>query len=134
MILFADGPWAQLLVAAAMIVLTATLLLRLYRYQARQKRRSTRPFPRRDPADADIPPPQADAWAGREVHFHELVRDLSARLDSKMVALGHLIREADRAAARLEAALDRASPAETPPPHDPAPDTRNRPPPGGVSE
>ena len=37
--------------------------------------------------------------------MHELARELSARLDSKMRALEQLTREADRAAARLEAAL-----------------------------
>jgi DNA-directed RNA polymerase specialized sigma24 family protein len=48
-----------------------------------------------------------------EVQMHELTRELSARLDSKMGALGQLIREADRAAARLETALARAQGAVT---------------------
>lgn len=40
-----------------------------------------------------------------EVHMHEAARQLSAQLDTKMSALGTLVAEADRAAARLEAAL-----------------------------
>jgi hypothetical protein len=40
-----------------------------------------------------------------EVEMHETARKLSAQLDSKMGALEQLTREADRAAARLEAAL-----------------------------
>jgi DNA-directed RNA polymerase specialized sigma24 family protein len=39
--------------------------------------------------------------------LHETARQLSAQLDTKMVALESLIAEADRAAARLEAAIDR---------------------------
>ncbi|MBN2474698.1 MAG: hypothetical protein JXB62_08820 [Pirellulales bacterium] len=40
-----------------------------------------------------------------EVQMHETARELSAQLDSKMSALQALTAEADRAAARLEAAL-----------------------------
>jgi hypothetical protein len=39
--------------------------------------------------------------------MHDTARDLSAQLDSKMAALQHLLREADRAAAHLEATLQR---------------------------
>ena len=45
--------------------------------------------------------PEMDRW---EVEMHETARELMARLDSKMRALQALIAEADRAAARLEAA------------------------------
>jgi hypothetical protein len=41
-----------------------------------------------------------------EVEMHDMARDLSGQLDSKMSALQHLIREADRAASRLETALE----------------------------
>ena len=40
--------------------------------------------------------------------MHETARELSAQLDSKMSALQALIAEADRAAARLEAAKGNA--------------------------
>lgn len=54
-----------------------------------------------EPHPADRP----SAMARWEVEMHETARRLSAQLDSKMGLLEHLIREADRAAARLEAAL-----------------------------
>jgi len=38
--------------------------------------------------------------------MHDVARDLSGQLTSKMSVLEHLIRDADRAAARLEAALE----------------------------
>jgi hypothetical protein len=44
-----------------------------------------------------------------EVQMHEMAREMTGQLTSKMAALEHLIREADRAAARLEAALGAAS-------------------------
>ncbi len=37
--------------------------------------------------------------------MHETARELSGKLDSKMVALQHLINDADRAAERLEKKL-----------------------------
>jgi hypothetical protein len=46
--------------------------------------------------------PSTAQW---EVDMHETARELKAQLDSKMRALQVLIAEADRAAARLEAAL-----------------------------
>lgn len=46
-----------------------------------------------------------EAIAAWEVHVYETARELSGQLDSKMGALQHLVREADRAAARLEKAL-----------------------------
>ena len=41
--------------------------------------------------------------------MHDTARDLSARLDSKLSMLQAMVAEADRAAARLEAALARAA-------------------------
>jgi len=49
--------------------------------------------------------PSPEALVQWEVKMHETQREVSARLDSKMAALEQLIREANRAAARLEAAL-----------------------------
>jgi hypothetical protein len=45
-----------------------------------------------------------------EVEMHETARQLSAQLDAKLGLLQSLIVDADRAAARLEDALDRAYP------------------------
>ena len=47
--------------------------------------------------------------------MHETARELSAQLDSKLSALQALIAEADRAAARLDAAVARASESTQPP-------------------
>ena len=62
---------------------------------------SARPRARKEPprglrADA---PEEIVRW---EVQMQELARDLKAELDSKAIILGHLIREADRAARRLK--------------------------------
>ena len=51
-----------------------------------------------------------DDLAQWEVEMHETARQLSAQLDAKLSLLQSLIAEADRAAARLEDALDRAYP------------------------
>ncbi len=50
-------------------------------------------------------PKEAGGW---EVRMYDTARELSAQLDSKMSALRALAAEADRAAARLEAALQRS--------------------------
>jgi hypothetical protein len=47
--------------------------------------------------------PKTAQW---EVDMHETARELKAQLDSKMSALQALIAEADRAASRLEAAIE----------------------------
>jgi hypothetical protein len=51
-----------------------------------------------------------DDLARWDVEMHETARQLSAQLDAKLSLLQSLIAEADRAAARLEDALDRAYP------------------------
>jgi len=56
----------------------------------------------------------ADELAQWEVGMHETARQLSAQLDAKLSLLQSLIVEADRAAARLEDALDRAFPSLPP--------------------
>ncbi len=92
------------LVIAAILVMTLPMLLRIYRYQARSKRAN----PVQSPAEPDPRGLRAGApesivrW---EVQMQELARDLKAEIDSKMVALGHLVCQADRAAERLEKAL-----------------------------
>lgn len=108
--LLAESNLKYVLMCAAILVLTIPLLLRLYRYQSRLKRRGsnlhtrhqTTPHPRDQLANA---PDSVIRW---EVGMQELARDLKAEIDSKMIALGHLIRDADRAAERLEKALNSA--------------------------
>ena len=107
MILFAlsGGKLAAVLVAMALLI--AILLMRSYRYFSRTKQRDTylvrtkRPEAERPGHNLDAPA-EVLRW---EVHMQETARDLSAQLDSKMIALQHLIREADRAAERLEQEL-----------------------------
>jgi hypothetical protein len=93
-----------------MIVVAGYLYLRSQRYFARQKD---------DAASAvrpAMPPPEKQYTAVPrdltrwEVEMHDTARQLSGQLDSKLAALGHLVREADRAAARLEAALSATRP------------------------
>lgn len=98
---------------AVLLAVSGLLLLRTQRYFARQAR-SGPPSGDSEPRRPTRPVregPLADAAGNWEVQMHELARDLSGRLDSKMGALEHLIRDADRAAARLEAALRAGSPA-----------------------
>lgn len=100
------GGAAQFALIAAILVLTITMLLRLYRYQARNRRTVTRGKSAAEPAPSHKATP--DSVVRWEVEMHELARDLKGEIDSKMVALGHLIRDADRAAQRLEDALEAA--------------------------
>lgn len=46
-----------------------------------------------------------------EVEMHEIARELSGQLDSKIVMLEHLIRTARQESARLEDLLQRSEPA-----------------------
>lgn len=109
--LLAESNLTYVLMCAAILVLTIPLLLRLYRYQSRLKRRGSN-LPTRHQATTHPRDQLANApdnvirW---EVGMQELARDLKAEIDSKMIALGHLIRDADRAAERLEKALNSAS-------------------------
>lgn len=110
-------PW---LAVAALAIVIGLLLMRAARRQ-RASRADGFGWPaaaRRDglrQPGAGHPPtlsPGAPHEAARwEVEMHEIARALSGQLDSKMRALGALVAEADRAAARLERAL-----AETRPP------------------
>jgi len=97
----------------ALALTVAVLLMRSHRYLARQRREDSGSSPpggklQRGAAHGRFPtvaPPEVANW---EVQMHETARDLTGQLDSKMRALQALIAEADRAAARLEAALGKA--------------------------
>jgi hypothetical protein len=90
---------------------TVFFLLRNSRYYARQRREEAdwkgtqRASERTPPAGHSTPMGELSSemthW---EVEMHDTARELKAQLDSKMRALQALIAEADRAAARLEAA------------------------------
>ena len=110
MYLLAEMETKDMLLLAAIVAATSLLLMRLRRYSRRQKKtrpgmvRTDRPKSEERGHHLGLPPKGME-W---EVKMHETARDLSAQLDSKMSALGHLIRESDRAAARLETALEAA--------------------------
>ena len=99
----ANGATLVVLVMSALVI--GWVLLRTHRAVARHRRGSTthktQPPQRVDPGHHLDSPDEVCRW---EVQMHEIARDLSAQLDSKMGALQALIADADRAAARLEAA------------------------------
>lgn len=117
----ARSEWLTGLTLGALGLVIAWLLLRTHRYLARQKGDASplvhvdRP-PRADRGPDRDAPAEVLRW---EVQMHETARQLSAQLDSKMGVLQALIAEADRAAARLEAAAPNApGPIRQPPPPD----------------
>lgn len=105
----AQGNFAPLLFLGALMVVIAFLLLRSQRYFARQER-TAMPAPAIEPCAPTSRKPAHHLGTSSElvqweVEMHDIARDLSGQLGSKMSVLEHLIRDADRAAARLEAAL-----------------------------
>jgi hypothetical protein len=104
---FTDMNMPQIIMLGAVVAITIILLMRTSRYFARPKapEPSWSSVGRRTKSDgehaANVPQEMA-AW---EVEMHEFVREIKAELDSKMRALQAVITDADRAAARLEAAL-----------------------------
>jgi len=86
------------------------VVLMLFRSQRSLGRRSSpapplAPAPRKEPSRPPLHSGAPAAAGNWEVQMHEVARELSAQLDSKMGLLEQLIREADRAASRLETAL-----------------------------
>ena len=104
---FAQSGIVTGVVLATVVLTVGFLLLRWNRYFRKQPKNQPaivqvpRPKPRGRTHGLDVP----KEFAQWEVEMHEVARDLSAQLDSKMSALGSLIREADRASDRLEAIL-----------------------------
>ena len=99
MTLIADSGTAYLVFMGTALLVTWILLTKTHRYL----RQNSRPVPApqgfgqraaETPPGAAAPPVETAAW---EVQMHELARELSARLDSKMRALEQLTREANRA-------------------------------------
>ena len=117
MYLLANMELGEILFLAAIMAVTTMLMMRIRRRMRRQKK-STSAIVRTDRPELHERghhiglPVEAMKW---EVEMHETARDLCAQLDSKMSALDHLIREADRASARLEIALEAAGKHVQPP-------------------
>ena len=111
MILLADN-YATYGVLLAMVIAIWMLLWWTQRSMARTNAGSRRRFAAKDDAEPDRPSPRGqppvdfDRW---EVEMYEIMRNATGQMDTKMGLLEHLIREADRAAARLEAATAAAA-------------------------
>jgi hypothetical protein len=115
--LFAQTISPSSLFLVVLMIAVGLLLMRSHRHFSQATRRELPSLRTRPPK----PQPLAHHLEGGselvqwEVQMHDLARSLSGQLDSKMSALGQLIREADRAAARLEAALAAVQPPSPPP-------------------
>ena len=99
------GGGAQLIFLLGLALVIFILLVRSKRY-FRQVTQYRLPAPRparkmETPKTVSVPPRDLEKW---EVQMHDLARDLTGQLDSKIRVLELLIREADEAAARFEAA------------------------------
>ena len=131
MILFADAGWPTTILLSGVALVVGLMLFRVQRYYRRNPSIAA-------PADSSStaePRTRAGAFSGASLHavgreiadleiqIHDFAREVSGQLDSKMAALEHLIRDADRAAARLERALSGSRDQEQPPaePHEAAP-------------
>ena len=96
--------------AAGALLAIVILLKRSYRYFGRRNRdahitRVARPDPMPNPIDDAKGSREFDRW---EVRMQELMREHTATLDSKMLALQSLLREADATIAKLEVAAKKA--------------------------
>ncbi|HID74950.1 MAG TPA: hypothetical protein EYP56_03030 [Planctomycetaceae bacterium] len=113
-LLVAQGNLSTALTLGMLLVVVLWLLFRSHRYYRRlqrQRARSTEPSAGENAQRGHHleAPGELVQW---EVEMHELARRLCGELESKMGVLMQLVREADRAAARLEAAVQRARTAE----------------------
>lgn len=109
--LFAETNWPLYGFAFGVALAVGILMRRSRKYfsaRARwQREQQSNPAAMIEPVKRTAAPTNLDKpgsvqrW---EVEMHEIARELMAQMDSKMVALQHLIRDAEAAAARLEAA------------------------------
>jgi hypothetical protein len=123
--LFAYSSVVTGLMLGALALVIGWLLLQTHRHLARQRRddsplvQPSRPQRSGQRHDLDASP---EVLRGQQ-QVHETARELSAHLDRKIGALQGLIAEADRAAARLEAAASRLPEAVPRPAASPCPPT-----------
>jgi len=116
--LLADSQLVSSLFIAGLVLLSASLLIRLSRRLSGRRGRQTSIADSRrlvEPSGGkrDALSDQLAQW---EVHMHQTARDLSGQLTSRISVLQALVAEADRAAARLEAALAEWQQLHAPPP------------------
>ena len=108
--LLAEFSMVQMIPVVALAMLSFLLLKRSSRYFVRPepKLRSQTPL-QRGPAPAS--PKEYERW---QVEMHDLSRELKAEIDCKIILLEQLIREANEAATRLEAARRDAAEVSSP--------------------
>ena len=109
MMLLAANQLPYIMFAAGALLAIVILLKRSYRYFGRRSRgghitRVARPDTLPNPVDEARGSREFERW---EVRMQELMREHTAQLNSKMLALQALLREADETIARLDAAKDR---------------------------
>jgi hypothetical protein len=114
MVLLAEFNGGTVFFLLVVLVSTCLLLMRSHRQLGRRPvggpaivkmprpAKSTESYDKRTPVEVER----------YEVRMHELARDLSAQLDSKMVALQELLRTADERVAQLESMLAHRSSGE----------------------
>lgn len=93
-----------LFMAAAMIIFWVLFRARHARRRGRRLSQPTQQQAARSTATAAATPPELDRW---NVEMHETARELSAQLDTKMVVLQTLIRNAQQEQAKLQELLDK---------------------------
>jgi hypothetical protein len=106
--LFAEMTPGTLAVLAVVGLMTCMLLVRTQKQMKSSHSHAPAkpPAPAREVARSEMQATRRlDQW---EVRMHDLARDLTARLDSKMVALELLVREAQEQIVRLERATQDA--------------------------
>ena len=114
MLLFAEINWPIYVFAFGCALAISILLRRSRKYFSNRaaRQREQRPTQSDPPDHAAIQlhkPVSVQRW---EIELEERTRECSAILDSKMIALQHLIRDADAATARLEGAISRMAAVE----------------------
>jgi hypothetical protein len=136
MVVIAQVEFPTFLFLGALVVTIFILLIRVQRYYGRPRApQPSWPSPHREtPGEQGRRSAEPAPMLNWEVEMHETARKLSAQLDSKMGALEQLIREADRAAARLEAALAAGRGGKSPSRWGPAPADAPPSSPGGPPE
>jgi hypothetical protein len=110
--LLADNTTSALFIAGALLIALVLLRRTSKSLAGDRSRQRFAPSEQSSPAEPARAAHNLDApgsLARWEVEMHELARDLSAQLDSKMRVLQELLRASEEERARLEAALQRAS-------------------------
>ena len=103
---FLASTTSTILFATGLVLAIVILLRRAHGYFGRRPKQLS---PIQKVARPDPTPGRTTMIEDRAlVQMHETVRELSAKIDSKMIALEQLIRAAHEVCSRLEATLNRA--------------------------